>query len=109
MDFKQQLEKDMSVFFNEGEFANTYTIKTANIVADLVVVEDESKLREWKATSGVVLGEKLICIPATAWLEVFDSLPSTGNRMSYRGSWYDVADVTENSGVLDIVLMKGGM
>lgn len=101
MSFKEQVQKDIAVFLNLDEFAELHDIDGSQVLA--VIDNDILKIRSDRQSErydGVYKGEFVVFVKA-------DNLPSRpvyGQHMRLDGRLYQVAECTENMGVLEITL-----
>ncbi len=99
MNFKQQLENDLSnTFFNDKEFSETHTIngKSMNIIID----EERLKERTNKGQDGIYNGDILYF----AEKRLFDKAPKVGDTQIFDRKPCQVIDVSNDGLMYEILL-----
>ncbi|MDA5559187.1 hypothetical protein PJK55_00460 [Exiguobacterium sp. MMG028] len=98
--FKEQLTRDVSTtFFNPNEFSETVSFNGTLVN----ITFDEERLERFNRKNdeeGLTKGELLFYADATA----FDKRPFRGQRLAFKGRPYEVMEITDEDGVLIIVL-----
>lgn len=97
MGFKEQTQKDMAVFFNSSEFAETVLIDGEPV--DVIIDKEQLKKREIEF-DGLGAGAILYFAPVSAFSEkpAFRNSQRFGKRLMY------IVDVQEVDGTYEIIL-----
>lgn len=100
MSFKDQIQSDLAVFINTGEFADTHNIDDQDIPA--VIDRDILKQRSQRVerVDGVYSGEALLFVR----LSDLPARPVVDQRMRVDSELFYVVDCNENDGLLEITL-----
>lgn len=91
--FKDYLDADLNIFFNEDEFGAYHNVDGENIL----VVIDNDLLEEWKASNnyndptGIYKADLLFYVKKN----VFGAKPAIGQNMWFDGKLYQVSDVKD--------------
>lgn len=98
MDLKEQFAADLdSIFFNPAELGEPQEINGREVL----VVEDEEKLREYKL-QGICQGQKLLYVRAAD----LDPVPQAGDAILYGRTKWRVEECKEDAGLLEIILER---
>lgn len=96
--FKEILERDNAVFFNEDEYASEHNIDGEDIT--ITIDDDLLKERKSKYAEGTYLGELLFHVKN----DVLGYEPAIGDHMKFDGEPKFVTDVQNNMGIYTITL-----
>lgn len=103
--FKEQIKKDLSVFLNEIEFAETHDIDGESIpcvIDEDLFQERGSKNKEQQAQYGVFSKQISVFLRASS----MSSRPLPEERISVDGEEYKVNDVIYANEMLELMLEK---
>lgn len=98
MNFKDQLSKDLNVFFNPEEFADVIEVDGKS----MTVVIDGETLQEHKLKKGEGLnsGKLLFSVRKTD----FGTVPIIGKRIKFKGELLTILDFSEDDFTYSITL-----
>lgn len=101
MGFKESLDEDLSIFFDNEEFASMHSIDNINMTA----IIDEDKLEEYKElqrvdSDGLYLAKMVVNIKK----KDLGYRPAIESSMKIDNSKYFVLAVTESEGIYQILL-----
>ena len=98
MILKDQFMADLdSIFFNPDELGELREINGREVM----VIEDEEKLREYKF-QGICQGQKLLYVRAAS----LPAIPHAGDAMLYGRTKWQVEECKEDAGLLEIILKR---
>lgn len=101
MDFKEQIEEDLNIFFNPDEFGEEHVINNQkfNLIIDNEGLEQKSRVEY----DGILQADLLYYVKATDMIKK----PVSGEVQVIDGAIYTVINVKVNSGVYEVVLQAG--
>ncbi len=100
MDFKEQLNNDLNIFFNPKEFGEVHVINKRKI--NIVIDNEELKGRIQKEYDGVIQADLLYYVKKDDINRVV-----AGEVQNIDGNFYTVIDVKEDSGSYEVILQAG--
>jgi len=100
MDFKEQLNQDLNIFFNPLEFGEVHVINKRKI--NIVIDNEGLKERIQKEYDGVIQSDLLYYVKKD---DINRVVP--GEVQNIDGNFYTVIDVKEDSGSYEVILQAG--
>ena len=109
MNFKEYIKADIDItFINNDEFAETVNINGVEVS----VVEDSDKLEQRIKSDyqGLIIGDVLFYISADDYDKIprVPKTPTSGIALNYGREHTTVVQVSEQSGIYEIILRKVG-
>lgn len=101
MDFKEQINSDLDIFFNINEFSESHTINGK--IVNLIIDNETLKQRNRKEYDGILQADLLYYVKATDILK----RPISGQVQNIDGLMYTVFDVKYDFGVYEVILQAG--
>lgn len=101
MNFKEQLNEDLNIFFNFEEFGEEHTINTQKL--NVIVDNEVLKQRNKKEYDGILQADILYYVKASDIIKK----PVSGDFQKFDGAPYTVFDVKLDSGIYEVILQSG--